>query len=472
MATFTNTVAPINTAAAQFYTWARPIATFFATAGWLQQADTGQIVWPASIFNITDANGNGTTVTFTGTVTSGATPLRVGSVIKVSGTTNFGTVASPIVYVITGGNLTTTFTALSATSAHDAAIAANTGWGTVYVMVTITAVTGSGSVATYTYTNTDGILCAGQSIVIPSQGTTGFTNTGFNGTFTITSVTPTTFTCVNGTNASETKTVTATVATLPGALNSAEVTTTTFPPAAANFLYEIWKMGDGNGLPVYLKFEYGSNSNSGLAPGMRVSIGSGTDGAGNLTGGVSTATVNGVGSVIGSASTFPSYFSGSTNRITLALWITATTSTPRNFLNIERSHDSSGVDTTSYATLTWISIASNVFNTVTQQSITSTAVTTAETKIPCISKTSTATGSFGTSTLLCPAFPVVGAVGNPMINVLVGKSADWTDQTQFSFTLYNTTHNYIAFNQAGFGNAAGNITYDASVTAALFMRYE
>jgi hypothetical protein len=474
MTTFTNSTTPVNTAASQFYLWAHPIAAFMAAAGWAQNNDTGQIVWPASIFNITDALGATGTVTFTGTILAGTTPLRVGSQVKVSGTTNFGTVASPIVYTITGGNLTTTFTAASATTAHDATITANTGWATVYILPTITSVVGNGVTATYQYTNTDGILCPGQSIVIPQTGTTGFTNTGFNGTYTVTSVTPTAFTVANATNASETKTVTGQVATLPGCINTSESTITTFPPAISNSFYEVWKMNDGHPFPVYLRINYGT-SDSAVHMNLTLALSAGTDGAGNATGGSTGTVIVSAGST-GALGT--SLFSGASNRLQLAMWTSVNIlADAKGFVNIERAHDSSGLDTTTnpYVTLIVIGTSGGALAD-SQISIGPLNATVTETKPAWTGHHSALSGTFQvsstvSSTLLAPAFPLVGAVGNPMIGMLLGASVDWLDTTQFSFSIYNTAHNYIANVQAT-GFPAGCATYDATPIPAIIMRYE
>jgi hypothetical protein len=77
-----------------------------------------------SVFTITSATGNGTTTTYTGTITSGATPLKVGMPIIV-----VGFVAQPGfngTKLINGGNLTTTFTALNATNASETHAATGT----------------------------------------------------------------------------------------------------------------------------------------------------------------------------------------------------------------------------------------------------------------------------------------------------------------------------------------------------------
>jgi hypothetical protein len=78
-----------------------------------------------SLFSITQAVVTGTTlITYTGSITSGATPLIVGTPIIVRGCT---TAAFNGTFVITGGNLTTFFTA---TISHANATEAETATGT------------------------------------------------------------------------------------------------------------------------------------------------------------------------------------------------------------------------------------------------------------------------------------------------------------------------------------------------------
>ncbi len=201
MSTFTNSTTPVNTAASQFYLWSHPISNFMGAAGanWVQQNDTGQIAWPVSVFNITDAleNGGNTAATFTGTIPAGASPLVLNQSVLVSGTTNFGTVAAPKRWVVTGGNLTTTFTAngtaVGGAASHDTPVA-NTGWGMVEQSMTVSSITVAGGVITVTCAIVSGTLRIGQSVVV--AGTTAGT---YDGTYVITGGNlTTTFTAATG----------------------------------------------------------------------------------------------------------------------------------------------------------------------------------------------------------------------------------------------------------------------------------
>lgn len=455
MATSTWTVAPDNTSANTFWRWSHPISAALASFGWIQTADTGQMVWPVSMISISNAVAAAGVCTFTYTLLQGAA-LRVGNSITVKSCTTAGLNAT---YIIQSLPLATTFTVNTATTVTEA----ETAFGSVDVLIAITNAIGNGGTNTYTYTNTDGVLINGQSIVI-----TGCTTVGFNGTFTVASISGGTFTTTTGiSHATEVETGTGIVTAQPVATVR---TASTLPPSANVTLYEVWRMNDSlqGTMPVFLKIQIGDNNNSG--PAFYISVGAATNGAGTLTGGnVTGANILQAGQTTNSTSTTPTYMSGDTNRLCGVFWPGLATA-PGGFFSIERSHDSTGVDTGSYVIVstmgagnsTWV-YANQSFNTLTQ--------TITEARPPCITKTGALTGAFANTTILCPVFPVIGAVGNPCINMLIGKAADWTDQTQFQLTLYGSQHTYQITNTT-LSNAAGRISYDTTATCCIAYRYD
>lgn len=470
MSTVTFSVGEDNTTCSTFYNWAHRISTAMATFGWVQTGDTGQVVWPVSIVNISAVSWNGATATYTYTLLQGP-GLVSGQTIIITGCT---TAAMNGTFVITGLPLSTTFTTANATAASSESETANHAFGGVNPQIAISNAIGNGSTNTYTYTNTYGTLRTGMSVVI-----TGCTTSGFNGTFIVASINSGagTFTTTTGiSHASEVETGTGLITSNTCATTIATATTTasSLPPSVGggNVVFETWTMADAlnSTFPIIIRIGYMTNNAAAANPALQVASGTTTDGAGNLTGNAIIGPTNILGftATTLNTSTAPSYLSGSTNRLTMALW----PSTPAHigFYSIERSHDSAGNDTASYATVTIITGGASAVVPV-QTSFTPTAVTTGEVKIPCITKTGTGSGSFGTSTLLSPAFPIVGAIGNPLTNVLVGKSVDWSDQVQFSFTMYNTTRGYITSNSTAV-NAAGVISYDTTATCALAYRYD
>jgi hypothetical protein len=100
-----------NSTLANFKQWASAISGFFATATWAQASDTGQVVWTASVLAITNAIGNGTTATYTYTLSSGPA-LRVGMSVVVTGCTTSGFNATVVITALGAG----TFSGLNATN--------------------------------------------------------------------------------------------------------------------------------------------------------------------------------------------------------------------------------------------------------------------------------------------------------------------------------------------------------------------
>lgn len=117
--------------------------------------------------------------------------------------------------------------------------------------------------------------------------------------------------------------------------------------------WDIFKMGDTlqTTAPVYVKIEYGCSATAG-APGIAITIGSGSNGSGYLTGLLSTRQVLGCGG--NSTSNIISVVSGDTNRIAIGLWgcsvnatqnVIAAVTTFATFFSIERTKDATGNDT-------------------------------------------------------------------------------------------------------------------------------
>jgi hypothetical protein len=133
-------------------------------------------------------------------------------------------------------------------------------------------------------------------------------------------------------------------------------TTVTKPTNALQYQgSEIFRMADTlqSSAPVFLKIDYGASLNSGNNPGVWLTLGSGTDGSGNLTGSCSFRTPlysqNCANQVI-------SYVCGDTNRLCMALYTSGSNGNAANtyanansttmcFFSIERTKDTNGNDT-------------------------------------------------------------------------------------------------------------------------------
>lgn len=109
--------------------------------------------------------------------------------------------------------------------------------------------------------------------------------------------------------------------------------------------YEIWQMNDAlqNTTPVYVKLEYGSGY-AGAAPSLFLTVGSGANASGNVTGNLVPRSQLGIGSY--GATVITCYFSGSAARITIALWVGTNASTIIPIiLGIERTCNETGAYT-------------------------------------------------------------------------------------------------------------------------------
>ena len=120
--------------------------------------------------------------------------------------------------------------------------------------------------------------------------------------------------------------------------------TVTHPLSIGNVQgYQIWRMNDSlqSTTPCYLKLEYGaSTSSSATYPGIWVSVGTGTDGAGNLTGsngiriGLSSSAGNTGGTIKGSIDI---------NRV--CMYVFYGNVNTQMLICVERTHNTSGSDT-------------------------------------------------------------------------------------------------------------------------------
>jgi hypothetical protein len=144
-----------------------------------------------SVFTIASVVSAAGVATFTGSITEGTTPLVLGGQVFITGCTTSGLNGR---YIITGGNLTTTFTIANNVIVTESESGAFATSPPAITIVSITKVVGVTTTGTYTCVILAGPnLIAGTPIIIQ-----GCTTAAFNGDFIIQTVsgTPTTqFTC-------------------------------------------------------------------------------------------------------------------------------------------------------------------------------------------------------------------------------------------------------------------------------------
>lgn len=108
--------------------------------------------------------------------------------------------------------------------------------------------------------------------------------------------------------------------------------------------YSIFRMNDSlqSTYPVFIKMEYGGSANGAANPAMWITIGTGSDGSGNITG-VLKSRLQFNSYSTGAAA--QCYFSGSADRYCCNLWLNGSNSWNHFHISIERTKDASGTTT-------------------------------------------------------------------------------------------------------------------------------
>lgn len=197
-------------------------------------------------------------------------------------------------------------------------------------------------------------------------------------------------------------------------------------PTAINTVqgYEIWRMNDAlqSTYPVFIKLEYGSGTTV-TYPFLAVTIGTGSDGAGNLTGQLSTrrALTSTASSVL-----FPGFVSGAPNRLVIAPHCGqngATGSSSHSFIAvIERSHDNTGSDTGAGVQCAWYSSTGSVSS----QYITFVGVVQTSYSYASVSPPPTGTGARGSDIYVYPVRCWTPGESAPFLGIHAYFTADLT----------------------------------------------
>jgi hypothetical protein len=229
---------------------------------------------------------------------------------------------------------------------------------------------------------------------------------------------------------------------------------TVLKPAAGSTAqgYEIWRFSDAlqATAPVFIKIEYGSSSGATI-PAIWVTVGTGTNGAGTLTGQVGARHNIRVSS---SSSTLANiYVSAASNRVSVALW--PGLSNAGIFFSLERVRDNTGTET---GDIFYVG-GSSPTGTMSQY-IPQTGAVPAQVAAV-LPAQSGATLVYGTSVGTLPVYPLRGQLHPPATNILGYMAADVTALTTFSVTGYGVSRTYLPLgnlNSYGFQSANTNTT--------------
>lgn len=239
-------------------------------------------------------------------------------------------------------------------------------------------------------------------------------------------------------------------------------TTVTKPTAGNNAMagYEIWRLADSLDAtaPIFIKIEYG-NSNVTSNPGLMMSVGYATDGAGSLTGVVSDRRLmtNTAASVAGNAYVSKACFVDGFFGCTMYRDLQGTGVVPMLAMMVSRSVDDSGAVTTDGFTVVYAASGSapSIMQTINMVHATKTTAGTVHTLFP--------SGLANTLTDDTPPnFQAVRSYqGYPKVRPVHGVATVYSPEisldTQFATAMIGTVpRNYICLgNKFGTGNAAG-----------------
>jgi len=256
-------------------------------------------------------------------------------------------------------------------------------------------------------------------------------------------------------------------------------------PGSGAYVYEIWQPNDGL-TTFYVKIEYGNVSGSANCPGLRLSIGSGSNGSGTLAG-----LVMGPQPICGTSYTPPSTtlqyecdFSGAAGRIGVMMWRNSPTTPVQQFFAIERSVNSSGAYTSSYVTM-WVAgnggglaprfctQASLVFGVgASPNSLNNSATTTNGGWLCRLQSPQTGTSGFNGSIPFDNCAPGIGYFDFPCTVCGAALGVDISEGVTFSVTLYGSTRTYLPSKIGPFSGVGPLGSGSGNVTAALCMRYD
>lgn len=234
-----------------------------------------------------------------------------------------------------------------------------------------------------------------------------------------------------------------------GQINSATVT---LPAANASAGYHIYRFNDSQqtARPMYLKLEFGV-SNTTDKPNLWLTMGSGSDGAGNLTGSVTSRKSLNTTTSKSAGITLPSYCSGDGSRISL---VTNYDSASANFglaFVIDRTRDANNNTTSDMVTVYQGATASGSWC----QSIYSGGAITGSTSAPFGAmgiSGSIPSGigltSLGGNVALWPAMVVAGQI-RYLLSICNYNTADISASSTISVTNLGGTHTYITLPSHG-----------------------
>jgi hypothetical protein len=222
-------------------------------------------------------------------------------------------------------------------------------------------------------------------------------------------------------------------------------TTVAAPSSANQYMgYEIRQFTDGLQAtnPVIIKFEYGSSSTSNQRPGIRITVGHASDGAGNLTGDVSSYFY--MATNAGNSATGTTYVSSDGGRLNIAFWVDLSSQT--NVFWIERFKDTNG-DPTADGVNICANYTSSTVSTGTSamQGLPASGAAYPASPTKWQAAIPSTGGTYNENIGFFPIHPNLGYAGNPDLGGLIFYASE-TDASGSFYTIniYGDDHQYVA----------------------------
>jgi hypothetical protein len=262
--------------------------------------------------------------------------------------------------------------------------------------------------------------------------------------------------------------------TLPSALAA---------PSATNqkMGYRIYRMADAlqATAPVFLRIDFGSNWNSLQCPGLWFTFGTGSNGAGTITGivyngGALQANVGAQSTSSSAANTC--YGSADTNRFTISLFTCSTTGFMLVF-GVSRTKDSTGNDTAE-GLLFLIGGGSELGGNTNYIAhyyyfiLAGGTQPAGEAGLNYVVTFQNPSQSFGGDIGVGPLIPIKGVAQQPGKNWLIVNSNDFGSESSFTMSLYNAMTTYKQLNIIPIRPALVGGTVNFDNNARLCMRYD
>jgi hypothetical protein len=228
--------------------------------------------------------------------------------------------------------------------------------------------------------------------------------------------------------------------------------------------YQIWRMADSlqtGASTVFLKLEYGEGAST-SSPSIWITLGTGSDGAGNITGAILARTQITAGSGT-SSSSITTYGSATTSRVS---WVYGNSSGHLLF-SIERTKDASGNDTNEGLLVLGSAQANAILTVKINQYLRFTNNTLLSSTAMGTAVPSGATWADGSNFGVSPVRFFNGTPSNPCISWLAYLNGDTAQGVSLPVQIFGVTRTFMPL-----GNASIQTVASANSNSSFMMIYE